>query len=100
MAFDWLGKFHQTMEKDPNYAQKTLSAYRLGMKAKGSIVGVSIKPAATCCDAACQLPVGKIYQPDEAPQLPLPSCTQGLHCNCVYRPVMSYDELAKREPEH
>jgi hypothetical protein len=99
MAFDWLGKFHQTMEKDPHYAQKTLAAYRLGMKAKGSIAGVAVRREANCCDAARELPAGKVYHPDQAPQLPLPACTQALHCNCVYRPVMSYEKPVKREPE-
>ena len=90
MAFEWLNKFHQDMEKDPAYAEKTLAAYRLGMRAKGSIAGVLIQPAQNCCEAARQLPEGNIYHPDEAPRLPLPDCSQGRHCACVYRPVMSY----------
>ena len=40
MPFDWLKSFHQEIEKAPDYAEKTLAAYRLGMKAKGSIRGV------------------------------------------------------------
>ncbi len=31
MAFEWLNKFHHEMEKDPDYAEKTLAAYRLTM---------------------------------------------------------------------
>ena len=33
---------YRQMEKPENYAEKTLAQYRLGMKAKGSIVGVAI----------------------------------------------------------
>ena len=90
MAFEWLNKFHQHMEKDPAYAEKTLAAYRLGMRAKGSIVGVIIQPAQNCCEAVRHLQGGKTYHPDEAPRLPLPDCSQGRHCGCVYRPVMTY----------
>jgi hypothetical protein len=90
MAFDWLNKFHQDMEKDPAYADKTLAAYRLGMRAKASIKGVVVQPSENCCEAARQLPKGRTYHPDEAPRLPLPGCSQGRCCACVYRPVMNY----------
>jgi hypothetical protein len=92
VAFDWLNKFHRDMVKDPAYADKTLAAYRLGMRAKGSIVGVTVEPAQNCCDAARQLPCGKIYHPDQAPRIPLAECPRGLCCTCVYRPVMTYDQ--------
>jgi len=95
MAFDWLNKFHHDMEKEPDYAEKTLAAYRLGMRAKGSIAGVTIQPAQNCCDAARQLPENKVYHPDEAPRLPLPNCPQGRRCGCVYRPVMTYEQTKK-----
>src|SRR5206468_8133665 len=91
VAFDWLNKFHQEMEKDPCYAEKTLAAYRLGMRGKGSIVGVTIHRAPDCCDTARQLPEGTIYHPDQAPRLPLPECPQSGRCACVYRPVMTYE---------
>jgi len=90
MVFDWLNTFHQNIAKDPDYAQKTLAAYRLGMKAKGSILGVVVQVAPDCCGAVRELPANKIYHPDQAPMLPLPTCSRGRHCSCVYRPVMSY----------
>ena len=90
MAFAWLDKFQHDAEKDPNYAEKTLAAYRLGMKAKGSIVGVRIELGQNCCEAARRLPPNRTYHSDEAPRLPLPDCPQGRRCGCVYRPVMSY----------
>jgi len=92
MAFDWLNKFHHEMEKEADYAEKTLASYRLGMRAKGSIAGVTIQPAQNCCDAARQLPANKVYHPDEAPGLPLSDCPQGPRCGCVYRPVMTYEQ--------
>ena len=95
MAFDWLNGFQRGLEKGPGYAEKTLAAYALGMKAHGSIVGVRVEVEPGCCDAARQLPVGAVYDPANAPRLPLAGCSRGDGCRCVYRPVMSYQE-AKR----
>jgi len=92
MAFNWLNKFQHDVEKDPDYTSKTLAAYRLGMKAKGFIVGVGIESGSDCCESARQLPAGKVYHPDEAPQLPLPDCPKGRRCGCVYRPIMTYQK--------
>jgi hypothetical protein len=91
-AFDWLDKFQHHMKKDPDYAVKTLAAYRLGMKAKGSIVGVVVQPAPDCCTAARALAAGKVYHPDQAPLLPLPGCPQAGRCGCLYRPATSYQQ--------
>ena len=90
MSFDWLDKFQKDMEKPEDYAEKTLAQYRLGMKAKGSIVGVSISVDEAGCDACQALPKDAIYHPDDAPVLPLPDCSKGRRCRCVYRPVMTY----------
>lgn len=99
MSLDWLYRFQHHLEKPENYAEKTLAAYRLGMRAKGSIVGVAVEPAPDCCEAARALPAAKVYHPDDAPQLPLPSCPQGRHCGCVYRPVMTYQQVdEERKP--
>jgi hypothetical protein len=92
MTFDWLTRFQHQTKKDPDYALKTLAAYRLGMKAKGSIVGVVVEVAPDCCDAARRLPTGQVYHPDQAPLLPLPDCPQGHRCGCLYRPVMNYQK--------
>jgi MoaA/NifB/PqqE/SkfB family radical SAM enzyme len=93
-AMQWLNEFDHQRGKDPDYAQNALAAYALGVKAKGSIVGVVVKPGPECCQAARQLPEGKIYQPDQAPRLPLASCAQERRCDCVYRAAMSYDSTA------
>ncbi len=95
MAFDWLSAFQRGMEKGPGYAEKTLAAYALGMKADGAIVGVSIEVDPECCDAARQLRAGAVYDPAQAPRLPLAGCPRGEGCRCVYRPVMSY-QLERR----
>lgn len=91
MPFDWLKSFHRDMAKTADYAEKTLAAYRLGMKAKGSIRGVRIQIDPEGCAACRALDPELIYLPDEAPHLPLPDCTKGLDCRCVYRPVMTYE---------
>lgn len=92
MSFEWLNKFQQEMEKPENYAEKTLAAYRLGMKAKGSIAGVRIETAEDCCQAARELSPDTVYHPDDAPLLPLRDCPKGRQCGCVYRPVMAYEQ--------
>jgi len=94
MSFDWLDRFQHATEKTANYAEKTLAAYRLGMKGKGSIAGVVVEPAEDCCDAAREL-AGKVYHPDEAPRLPLRDCPRGSRCGCVYRPRMTYQQENK-----
>jgi hypothetical protein len=97
MPFDWLNDFHREMAKPADYAEKTLAAYRLGMKANGSIVGVRVHVAEQSCPLAQALPAGKVYHPDEAPQLPLAGCPLGHHCQCVYRPVMTYEQARDQE---
>jgi hypothetical protein len=93
MAFDWLEGFHHAMPKDAAYAERTLASYRLGMKAKGAIVGVAIQTDAGCCDAARALEPGAVYDPATAPRLPLAACPRAGGCTCVYRPVMSYQRV-------
>lgn len=92
MAFGWLDDFHKEMEKPLDYAERALAAYRLGMKAGGSIAGVRVEIDERCCAAAKALPSGTVYHPDEAPRLPWPDCPLGRQCHCVYRPVMSYEK--------
>src|SRR5579864_6797677 len=93
MSFEWLEKFRHQAPKEADYAEKTLAAYTLGMKARGSILGVMIDSAPDCCEAARQLTPGKLYHPKEAPRLPLPNCPKARQCGCVYRPVMSYQRV-------
>lgn len=78
------------MAKPADYAEKTLSAYKLGMKAKGSIAGVQIIIDPQGCEPCRHLDPDVIYHPDQAPHLPLPDCDRGSHCRCIYRPVMTY----------
>ncbi len=90
MAFQWLDDFHKETQKAGDYAAKVLAAYRLGMKAGGSIVGVGILLGQDPCEAAAALDPETIYHPDDAPLLPLETCPRGGQCQCVYRPVMAY----------
>jgi hypothetical protein len=93
--FNWLNQFHRETKKSSNYAQKTLEAYALGMKAGGSLVGVRVQVSEGSCQEARELDKQKIYLPDEAPVLPLPGCSFGPDCHCVYRPVMKYEVNGK-----
>jgi hypothetical protein len=90
-SFNWLKQFHRDTKKNPNYAQKTLAAYALGMKSGGSLLGVRILTGEESCQAAQELDPLKIYLPEEAPLIPLPGCTFDRDCRCVYRPVMKYE---------
>ena len=89
MPFDWLDKFQSESKKSDDYAEKTLAAYKLGMKAKGSIAGVRIVAPPDACDTC--LETDTVYHPDDAPRLPHPDCTREGGCQCVYRPVMTYE---------
>lgn len=91
MPFEWIDRFQRNIEKSPNYAEKTLAAYRLGLRAGGSLRGVRIVVAEDACSAAQKLPPETVYHPDDAPRLPLSGCPQGRRCTCVYRPVMTYE---------
>jgi hypothetical protein len=90
MSFEWLKTFQQNTPKADDYAEKTLAAYRLGMRAKGSIAGVRVTIDPQGCAACKKLEVNAVYHPDEAPRLPLEDCDRSDRCACVYRPVMSY----------
>ena len=91
MTFNWLTEFQREVEKPDNYAEKTLAAYRLGMRAKGAIVGVRIEVDTAGCAACQEIDSTAVYHPDDAPILPLPDCSKGKRCGCVYRPVMKYE---------
>ncbi len=95
MAFEWLDKLQHAKLKASNYADKTLAAYALGMKARGSILGVAIEPGPDCCEAARHLEAAQVHHPSTAPRLPLPACDRGRRCQCVYRPVMSYQRSSE-----
>lgn len=91
MAFNWLDQFQRAQEKPADYAAKTLAAYRLGMRAKGSIAGVRLVRDPDGCAESGALDPTAVYHPDDAPLLPLPGCSKGARCGCVYRPVMQYE---------
>jgi len=91
VPFDWLKGFLHDMPKKPDYAEKTLAAYRLGIKAGGYIRGVRIVIDTDGCEACRALDTSIEYSPDDAPHLPLIDCTKGLHCRCVYRPAMTFE---------
>jgi hypothetical protein len=97
LPFEWLKRFHQDIQKAPDYAAKTLAAYRPGMKAKGSIRGVRIEIDPEGCAASRTLVADAEYLPDNALHLPLPDCAKGVHCRCVYRPIMAYEPKAAKD---
>lgn len=94
MPFDWL-KQHHSQSKPPDYAEKALAAYALGIRSGGSLRGVRVQTAEKSCQAAKALPDGAVYLPEDAPRLPLPACPQGTSCPCLYRPVMAYESPAE-----
>ena len=97
MAFEWLVSFYRKLEKPEDYAERTLAAYRLGMQSGGAIVGIRIVTGEDCCQEAHEISGRRVYHPDEAPHLPLPGCPKGRFCQCVYRPVMCYEDSRENE---
>ncbi len=87
---DWIRQFVRNRTKPPDYAAKTLKAYRLGVKAGGSIEGVKILVSEDSCPA-CRAVGERIYAPQEAPLLPLIDCTHTRGCRCAYTLVMKTD---------
>lgn len=85
------------MKKPADYAEKTLAAYKLGMKARGSIAGVRIVSDSRGCAPSQKLDPEAIYHPDDAPRIPLPECDRGHSCGCIYRPVMTYQLNGQKE---
>ncbi len=63
MPFDWLNDFHRGMEKADNYADKTLAAYKLGIKAGGAICGVSVCAPPTAAARPSCFPKGRCTSP-------------------------------------
>jgi hypothetical protein len=87
----WIHQFARRKPKPANYAEKTLTAYRLGMKAKGAIVGVRILVSEASCQV-CRAMADQVYTPDTAPRLPHADCTHPEGCRCAYTPVMRSHE--------
>lgn len=90
----WIHQHARRRTKPANYAEKTLAAYRLGMKAKGAIVGVRVLASDDSCPA-CRALAETVYTPDNAPMLPHAGCTHPEGCRCAYTPVMrTHEQLA------
>jgi hypothetical protein len=87
----WIHQFARRKPKPANYADKTLTAYRLGMKAKGAIVGVRVLVSDNSCPT-CRAMADQVYTPDTAPRLPHTGCTHPDGCRCAYTPVMRSHE--------
>jgi hypothetical protein len=90
-AQSWIHQFARRKPKPPDYAEKTLAAYRLGMKARGSIAGVQVLTSDDSCPH-CRALAGHVYTPDNAPRLPYAGCTHPEGCRCAYAPVMQTHE--------
>jgi hypothetical protein len=87
----WIHQFARHKPKPANYAEKTLTAYRLGMKAKGAIIGVRVLVSEASCPT-CRAMADQVYTPDTAPHLPHAGCTHPEGCRCAYTPVMRSHE--------
>lgn len=87
----WIHQHARLKRKPANYAEKTLAAYRLGMRAKGAIVGVRVLAADDSCPT-CRALAEQVYTPDNAPTLPHAGCSHPEGCRCAYGPVMRSHE--------
>ena len=83
----WIQQFARNKPKPPDYAERTLKAYRMGIKAGGSIRGVRVLVSEDSCPT-CRALAESTYTPDNAPVLPLAGCTHPTGCRCAYTLVM------------
>ena len=90
-GMQWL-RTHVASPKPANYAQRAVARYKLGIRAHGAIKGVRIISASGSC-GNCQALAGAVYQPDEAPIIPIQQCTSPNGCRCAYSPVMSFENM-------
>lgn len=86
----WISKFARNSPKSRDYAERTLAAYRLGIKAGGAIRGIRILTGEGTCDT-CLSHANAIYSPDDAPKLPHQDCTHSEGCRCAYTLEMDID---------
>ena len=84
---NWISQFVRTKKKAPDYAEKTLAGYSLGIKAGGAIQGIRILVDEESCPI-CKVLAGEIYTPDGAPKLPLQDCQHPRGCQCAYTLAM------------
>jgi hypothetical protein len=90
MAYDVVGFEADDRPKGPTYAATLLARFRLGMRAGGAIGGVRVITASESC-SVCVALAGKVYDPDEAPVIPIDNCVTPGGCRCAYGAVMAYD---------
>jgi hypothetical protein len=83
----WISQFARTKPKAPDYAEKSLAAYKLGIKAGGAIEGIRILVGEDSC-AFCNAHAGQTYSPEQAPNLPLEDCRHPKGCRCAYTLAM------------
>jgi hypothetical protein len=90
MAYDLAGLKPDHRPKGPDYGQRLLARYRLGIRAGGAIGGIRVVAAPDSC-AACRALAGPVYAADQAPLIPVADCTTPQGCRCAYATVMAYD---------
>jgi hypothetical protein len=90
MAYDVIGFEADDRPKGPTYAATLLARFRLGMRSGGAISGVRVIAASDSCPA-CLAMAGQVYDPDEAPLIPIGDCVSQGGCRCAYGAVMAYD---------
>ena len=76
--------------KGAEYAESVLARLRLATRAGGAIGGVTTVAAADSCPA-CRALVGRVYQPDAAPRIPIDQCTTASGCRCAYSTTMAFE---------
>jgi hypothetical protein len=76
--------------KPPDYARPILARLRLAVRAGGAIAGVRILAGPASCPA-CRAVSGIVFDPEQAPEIPIAACTGPAGCRCAYAAVMAYD---------
>ena len=90
---------HVLGTKSADYAERMLRRVALGIRAGGAIRGIRILVSDDAC-AACRAVADIVYDPDDAPLIPISSCVHQGGCRCAYATVMLYEGDARWGIDH
>jgi hypothetical protein len=94
----WLVE-HVLGAKDADYAARMLRRVALGIRAGGAIRGVRVLVADDACPT-CRALADIVYDPADAPLIPIAGCTHAGGCRCAYATVMLYEGQTRWAVDH
>lgn len=80
------------------FRRKRIPARRPTQPVKHLFHGIAVQPGEGACDAVCAL-AQRRFLSEEAPRLPLDTCTDPACCRCVYRHFTDRRTSVRREAD-